>query len=131
MQTHTYIYALVCPLTNKVRYIGKSNNPVRRYTEHMDDNANTAKVRWLRKIKRHGLQPSLLILERCDRILWRERERYWISIGKQLGWPLTNGTDGGDGPSDEATKQRARQLLIQYLRRRQSDITTSPPRYRR
>jgi hypothetical protein len=37
------------------------------------------------------------VLEKCDKSNWEERERYWISYYKELGFELKNMTNGGEG----------------------------------
>jgi hypothetical protein len=115
---YTYIYALVDPVTSEIRYIGKSNHPAQRFEEHMEDESSTPKARWIRALRRRGLQPTLLLLERCDRLIWRVRERKWIAVGHKLEWPLTNSTAGGDGPRDAETSERARRVLANLIRSR-------------
>ncbi len=31
----TYIYGLLCPVENKISYVGKSNDPAFRYKQHI------------------------------------------------------------------------------------------------
>jgi hypothetical protein len=97
-----YIYGLQCPLTDAIRYIGKSADPARRRNRHVgaaargDYSHHTA--RWLRKILTLDLMPSLVILEEVAAdARWQEAERHWIAYGKAAGWPLTNSTAGGEG----------------------------------
>lgn len=93
MEEIVYIYSLIDPQSNQVRYIGKSINPKRRYYEHIKyvDN-NSHKSNWIKKLILQGLKPSLSIIEECDLNTWESRERYWITQYPNL----TNGTDGGE-----------------------------------
>lgn len=107
-----YIYGLVCPVSDEVRYIGKSEEPKKRLVAHIggalrsEYNHHTA--RWIRKVARLGLQLKLVILDEVPESAdWREREREWIAAGLEVGWPLTNSTAGGEGldyldPADRA-----------------------------
>jgi len=100
----SYVYALVDPRTGLIGYIGKSDYPNRRLRQHIEDaleGTGTPKKRWIRELLvEHRKAPQMVILEQAEG-RWRERERWWIAFGRKLGWPLTNATDGGDGPRDE------------------------------
>jgi hypothetical protein len=92
-----YIYGLKDPRTNEIRYIGKSNNPERRYSQHFaanDDNSH--KCNWIKSLKRKGLRPELVILEITTPEEWEEREKHWIEFGVESGWDLTNIRAGGN-----------------------------------
>jgi Mor family transcriptional regulator len=96
----TCIYALIDPETELIRYVGMTSQKLRyRINQHMRD-ARIGKIRresgWLRKL---GRRPKHVILEYgCDDN-WQERERYWIALCRECGFPLTNLSDGGDGAS--------------------------------
>ena len=48
MSDWTFIYALVDPRDGRVRYVGKSNRPYSRATQHLNANAHTngRKAEW-------------------------------------------------------------------------------------
>ncbi len=93
----TFIYSLIDPRTNEVRYIGKSTNPEKRYKDHCFYDRGNYKSSWVKNLKSENLLP------RCE-VLWltsddrgSELEKIFIKRGRELGWPLTNLTDGGEG----------------------------------
>lgn len=94
----TFIYVLKCPKTGDVKYVGKSNNPQRRYYAHIriDRTASYHKINWIQKLLKEGLKPELEILEEVSEENWKERERYYISKYREL-YNLTNCKDGGEG----------------------------------
>lgn len=97
----TFIYALCDPVSLEVRYVGKADDPYKRYCKHLIDRGNTHKAHWIQALLRRGLLPIRQILEECDELIWKERETNWIEFYKKIGAPLTNGTDGGDGFTKE------------------------------
>lgn len=93
----TFIYALVDPNTQQIRYIGKSDNPRRRMQDHMDDKRKTHRASWLKSLRDKGQKPILMIIEEVPFDIWQERERYWIAFYREQGLDLTNMADGGEG----------------------------------
>lgn len=91
-----YIYGLRDPLTDEIRYIGKTNNIKARYSHHIACNdVNKHKINWILSLKELKLKPELVILEKTNEQEWEEREKYWIKHGRDNGWRLTNISDGG------------------------------------
>lgn len=100
----TFLYALCEPGTmTRVRYIGKANNPRRRVREHMWADAmrlNSHRTAWLKSLLARGLKPELMILAEVREEAWQEAERLLIAGFREMGYDLTNITDGGEGLSD-------------------------------
>ncbi len=95
-----HIYALVDPETHQVRYIGKSIRPRERLVNQMNERANTYRSNWLQGLRRRGLAPEqVILLSLPPESDWQNAERFWIAEGRRRGWPLVNGTKGGDGVS--------------------------------
>lgn len=92
-----YIYGLVDPRNDEIRYIGASKNPRKRLIEHIRDTKRNYRVIWINKLKRENLLPGIIIIEECTEENWQERERYLISFYRNQNARLTNLTDGGDG----------------------------------
>lgn len=95
------IYKLIDPISNEVRYIGKTKNSLtKRLYEHFtirNLQTNTHKNNWIKKLITLNLRPLIEIIEIVDEISWIEREMYWIKFFKDNGANLTNTTDGGEG----------------------------------
>jgi len=116
-----FIYGLVDPRTSLIRYIGKSVRPEGRLTDHCNDQSVTWRTNWIRDLKSHGLKPELTILhELPDDADWQTSEREWISKGRELGWPLTNCTDGGDGAKGLPPESRQR-IIRAWIGRKHKD----------
>lgn len=75
-----YIYCLKCPDTDKVMYIGKTNNPKRRLYQHVSDVNKTCgkKDRWIKSLLDEGKRPVMSILEESDD--WDRDEKKWINL---------------------------------------------------
>jgi hypothetical protein len=124
----TFIYGLIDPTTLDVRYIGKSNNPYKRLYGrggHLNPKAasHTHKACWIRSLLRQNLQPTCCILEQCENIkaIYDAREINWIAFGRQIGWLLTNATDGGDGSQLGQISDSGRRAIIESNKRRRGE----------
>lgn len=74
-----FIYALLDPRTEEVRYVGKTTNPRRRLFEHLRKPANEHLAHWINALDQLGLIPNLEILDEVGDEDWADRERFWIS----------------------------------------------------
>jgi len=94
----TYIYTLSHPITNEVRYVGKTVNPKQRKHNHsnVSRDKGTHKRNWINSLKLQGLRPKFEILDQVETD-WKFWEKYWISQFKAWGFSLCNHTLGGDG----------------------------------
>ena len=110
-----YIYGLVDPFTDEIRYIGQSTSPWSRLKTHLNERNNTHKCHWIQKCISMGKKPGLTIIEEVkQQNQWQERERYWISYAKKNNWNITNSTSGGDGVPDlpQETRERISKVWI-------------------
>jgi hypothetical protein len=94
----TYIYTLEHPITNEIRYIGKTNSPKRRLCHHwsVGYKSNNKIGNWLKSLKKLKLKPIMTIIDETTDD-WQQLEMYWISQFKTWGFKLTNHTNGGEG----------------------------------
>ncbi len=104
MTPQFFIYGLLDPRTNEVRYIGKSSTGMKRPRLHGKPSClakeTTYKARWIRSLRAAGFDYKIELLEIvATRAELNDAERYWIREAKAHGWRLTNLTDGGDGLS--------------------------------
>jgi hypothetical protein len=98
----TYIYKHVEPdAPEKVRYVGKSNDPDERLRQHIahatNQSKNTHHGKWIASLLKRGLKPHMEIIEVVDFSIWQERELYWIEWHIEQGHDLTNTYFGGKG----------------------------------
>jgi len=102
----SYIYKLIDPITNEIRYVGKTDKELSiRKNQHIRDSKryNNHKSNWIKLLIREGYEPIIELIEECDNDKWEEREIFWISQYDNL----TNGTLGGDGcvPTEETIEK--------------------------
>jgi group I intron endonuclease len=101
-----YIYTLSHPLTNEIRYVGKTINIKRRYKQHLYDKRKTHKANWVRSLRNDGLKPVLTVIEGCENN-WQDRERFWISQFNNL----TNFSLGGGVDYIRVTTEETREKI--------------------
>jgi hypothetical protein len=115
MPEQTYVYGLLCPIENKIRYVGKSDKPAERLRAHLSEmrcwrirrlgyrdqrgHANNVKLNWLNELDQQGLTPKLVILETLPwesreiplrKANWRKAEMRWVEFLFSKGHPLVN-----------------------------------------
>lgn len=104
-----WLYYLIDPRTQLVRYVGVTNNPKRRLTDHLKAKGNSRKAKWIRALRKIGMSPILI----CKAQLQNKVEAFSteiraIAILQSAGNDLVNGTSGGDGLllTEEAAQRR-------------------------
>jgi len=103
MRNH-YIYVLIDPLTNMVRYIGKTDNVRRRYMEHIREcnwtKKKSHKAYWILKLLKNNQKPIVEIIEETTSEHSSFWEMHYISLYRSWGFNLINKTLGGEGSSN-------------------------------
>jgi len=86
----TYIYALLCPIEQTIKYIGKANDPYRRLRDHLQDirGITIDKLLWIDKLKRAKLKPILEILDEVEIEKWQFWESWYMEYYKSIGLSL-------------------------------------------
>lgn len=92
-----YIYTLSDPITNEVRYVGKTNNLKTRFYNHLKAKKKSYLSSWIINLKNKNLRPIIEVVDECELNDWNFFEKYWISQFKTWGFNLTNLTEGGEG----------------------------------
>jgi hypothetical protein len=93
-----YIYILIDPFDNNIRYVGQSSNIERRLKDHINTSTNknsysyrTHKSCWIRRVIKSGQMPIIKIVEECNSLDESNiRERYYIEKYQKEGYKLTN-----------------------------------------
>jgi hypothetical protein len=111
-----FIYELLDPRSKEIRYVGKTNDPKHRYSQHLycsKYNKRTSHcVSWIKSLLGIGLEPILEIKEEFN----NERECFVreieiISEYRNNGVRLTNLTDGGEGQSGRVVSEETRKKI--------------------
>ena len=94
-----YIYILKDPITNEVRYVGKTQNALIRLKEHIRKShlTKTHKNNWVQKLIKNNLTPIMEIIALVPEDTQGIHEQNWIDKYKNEGVRLTNIADGGVG----------------------------------
>lgn len=90
-----YLYFLKDPITLQIRYVGVSSDPIKRYSKHINDRSETHKARWIRKIK--PFIPLIEVVDFGSASLILDLEKMYIKEFNEMGYQLTNLTEGGEG----------------------------------
>lgn len=92
-----YIYALIDPRDNEVRYIGKTINPKKRLSEHLADSKReyNYKAMWIKSLLKENLNPLIEFLKICPLSDFVKYETEYIKLYKN--YKLTNSDETGQG----------------------------------
>lgn len=74
-----FIYALCCPFTNDIHYIGKTTNGMTRPLQHISQSSSVKVKEWVDDLKNIGYAPIIKIIESVsieDNL--DAKERHWI-----------------------------------------------------
>lgn len=119
MQATTFIYTLQDPITNEIKYVGKTNNLKNRLSSHMNthNRINPTRKAWILDLKSRKLKPIISVLDTVPLKDWQFWESYWIWQLRSWGIALLNGDNGGlgsDRMKDESKKKTASKLLGKF-----------------
>lgn len=96
-----YIYVLQDPHHYAPRYVGMTIRPQIRMKEHIRESKlknNNPKNDWIRKLRRNGVSPTMLLIEAtCDHRA-AEREIFWVNYFRNCGYKIMNYAEPGGKP---------------------------------
>ncbi len=104
-----FIYGLVDPRTQTLRYVGKAKDPRRRYVVHLSraKRLRGHKEAWVESLRNAGIRPEMVVIEEVKTSEWQTAERFWIGFFRHIGVDLVNGTAGGDGGETFSGRQHS------------------------
>lgn len=103
---NTYIYILIDPRDQHVRYVGKSNNPKERLKSHFFAYKPTRKYGWLYKLRSLQLKPIMVIVDEVPMDEWQFWETYWYEQMIAWGFELYNSDLPGKGGHYKTMEER-------------------------
>lgn len=111
-----YIYQLIDPKNNEVRYIGKTvQDPKYRLYSHISVSKTGRKKdhthSWIKSLLKINKMPIIKVIEETFDI---NREIYWINYYTRNGFNLTNHTVGGEQGTLGATWKVSKDKLEKY-----------------
>ncbi len=88
----TFIYILICPFDGTVKYVGKSNDPIKRLKDHLLDFRcmDLHKAMWIRELRAKKLKPEMVVIDEVSLFDWKFWEQWWCMYYKSLGFKLFN-----------------------------------------
>lgn len=108
-----YIYTLSDPISNEVRYVGKSIDPLVRCRKHISEaknsKSNNHRINWIKSLLNKGLIPKMDIIDEINNE-WEWLEEYWVSQFITWGFKLVNSTNGSENPPSF----KGRKLTIEH-----------------
>ena len=116
-----FIYVLIDPRSQAVRYVGWTINPDLRLRQHIWPTARdrTHKANWIRQLRAIGLKPIMQVIDSGQGEGWPDVERRHIAAYRAAGADLTNMTSGGDGlPGCRHTAESRAKIRASSLGRR-------------
>lgn len=101
------IYALHCPDSGEIRYVGRSKNIANRVKRHLSlkTKEKTHYGNWIRSLDE---KPTVSILEITDDTV--RREVFWIRELRSQGADLVNTGSGGEGATDDPVQCLIRKM---------------------
>lgn len=91
MKTKNIIYALLCPFTEEVHYVGKSTRGLTRPFQHLKQSHSEKINQWVNDLSKINYKPIVKILEYVnDEDFLNLREKYWIQFYLDKGLLLNS-----------------------------------------
>lgn len=94
-----YVYTLIDPRDDSVRYVGRTTDVRNRYSTHtsVKTSGNPEKDAWMQELRHLGMKPTMHVIETVVYGIPAEpgehaadREKFWISHYKKQGETLFN-----------------------------------------
>lgn len=118
----TYIYVLIDPRDNEVRYVGKTSNPKSRLSGHITEckkeSTKHYRARWIRSLLKDNIKPIIKFIKVCPLNDFEKFETEYIKIFKSD--KLTNSDETGQGNSKrikevlDRQSQNSGRVVYQY-----------------
>ena len=94
------IYGLIDPRDREIKYVGQTNNLMRRLKQHLADRGDTTKCDWIKELHLQGMKPQLVRLDTTTKEEAHAVENWWILFCRHQGWQNVNGTNPDEWRAD-------------------------------
>ena len=91
-----YIYILIDPITDDIRYVGQTKNDLlTRLNQHIRDSFNPRRIpdpkeQWIIRLSHYNLKPRIEAVQELPDYCLGAAERYWFNRFKDSDCPLLN-----------------------------------------
>jgi hypothetical protein len=114
-------YGLFDPRNAKLRYIGYTLSPTKRYWAHViQRKSKTHRSHWIRELVSIGYLPIMVMIDHVPLVDRQYVECRLIALFHDFN--LTNATDGGDGTSGHRITQEMRLRSAEFSHRRWAGV---------
>jgi hypothetical protein len=86
----SYLYKLIDPETQEIRYIGQTRHPEKRLNQHLKEKGNYYKTNWVKSVITKGLTPIFEVFMCTSRETINQEEQNWIRFYFEQGCKLVN-----------------------------------------
>lgn len=95
-----FIYALIDPRTEEIRYVGKTTDLEKRLSFHLLHSKieKCHRAHWICSLTAQGVIPKIEALAQVPESDWQQWEIDYITAFRSIRARLTNNTPGGDAP---------------------------------
>lgn len=127
-----YIYILIDPRNDRIRYVGKTQNTKARLQGHIWDITYTKekshKKNWIKGLVKQNLKPIMEVLDEVPEEEWQFWERHYISLLKSWGIKLLNISEGGGTVTNtpRISKKRKKSITRWWSQRKKDKHYNSP-----
>ncbi len=126
------IYILKDPRYFQPKYVGQTSNLKIRYMNHLTPSSLksiTHKTNWIKSLLKENIKPEIDVIEEVlTHQEAKEREIYWIAYLKNIGYKLTNGTNGGEGTSNYRQSQQGNKNKLGFKLSEESKFKMRKPK---
>jgi hypothetical protein len=124
-----FVYALIDPRNNEIKYIGATKEGHDRYKRHIRLyylKKSTLKNNWVKSLLKQNLLPEFVVIEECTEQTLGETEEFYITYFRFLGFKLLNHMNGGYGikPHQISNEEKKRKASLAQTKYKIIDLET-------
>lgn len=112
------IYKLIDPITNEVRYVGKTQTSLLKrligHIRELESNINpkfSIKNEWISDLLSKGHAPKIELIEQVEESLTKEKEKYWVNYYSKSNSLLNVQYNLHEGYSKSVTERKSKTIF--------------------